>query len=161
MICNDDCQRPQLFGRARIVIASSRTTANTPDQSSCDSTVAVIRCAALIGEPGGKRRRKTPRGVGRWSRKIRRPKSLSKLTSVRSSSRARWSNCGSEAPGSSVRAQNTSCPRRRSSSTANFGMFSSASSRTPQPFVAKTSSSARRSLAYARQARMSSAVRPG
>ncbi len=102
----------------------SSMTEKCPAQSSRLSRTATATSATCAAEGALMRNKMMPAEEERPRRKANSPKSLSKVIKIRCSEAARFTTSSSGLPGESVRAQNTSCPRARSASTAAPGKFS-------------------------------------
>jgi len=116
-------------GSVRMRIRCVSTTAKCPGQSSRKAMACDTAAATWLEELWGMRKSTIPQGAGRRAWKLNSAKSLSNVSSTRSSATARSNTCRSALPGASVLTQPTSCPERRSDSTASRGKFSFARKR--------------------------------
>jgi hypothetical protein len=116
-------------GRLTRTPASVATVNRPASCAPCFSRTVLNTRARLVGLSSRSRRRRTPEW-GRIARKTRSPKSLSLVTSTRSSAAARWRMSESLAPGIAWWTARTSCPPSRSRSTTARPADSSTRKRT-------------------------------
>src|SRR5713226_7960295 len=129
VLLRPDIQTSARYRRARIRMRPGSMTEKWPAQSSRDATMLLSRDPISPGFGIGMRNSTTPHVSGNADALASSPKSLSKVSRMRSSRVAHASTSGSLIPGVTFLTHTTSCPAAMSAVTAVPGKFSLARKR--------------------------------
>ena len=114
LACRRRPMRGARYSRGRIRTRPGSITEKWPTQSFLDVTKPARRRPTSLGFCRGMRNNTTPHVPGNGDALANSPKSLSKVSRIRSSRAARASTSGSPVPGASILTHATSCPADRS-----------------------------------------------